>query len=247
MKDLSGKTALITGGGTGIGRATAFALAERGVNIAVNYSSSADSARETADEVRNLGVKAITVAADVSDDDAVHAMVSQVVQEFGDIDILVNNAGKTHFVALDDLEEMRGELWDDIFAVNVKGAFFVTRAAAPQLKRAKGCVVNVASIAGITGRGSSMAYAASKAALLSVTKSFALALAPDVRVNAVAPGIVLTRWVAGRENFVEQQSARAPLQKPAEPTDVAEVICALIDSAGHVTGQTWVVDGGQTL
>ena len=247
MKDLSRKTALITGGGTGIGRATAFALAERGVNIAVNYSSSADSARETADEVRNLGVKAITVAADVSDDDAVHAMVSQIVQEFGAIDILVNNAGKTHFVALDDLEEMRGELWDDIFAVNVKGAFFVTRAAAPQLKRAKGCVVNVASIAGITGRGSSMAYAASKAALLSVTKSFALALAPDVRVNAVAPGIVLTRWVAGRENFVEQQSARAPLQKPAEPTDVAEVICALIDSAGHVTGQTWVVDGGQTL
>ncbi len=247
MKDLSRKTALITGGGTGIGRATAFALAERGVNIAVNYSSSADSARETADEVRNLGVKAITVAADVSDDDAVHAMVSQIVQEFGAIDILVNNAGKTHFVALDDLEGMRGELWDDIFAVNVKGAFFVTRAAAPQLKRAKGCVVNVASIAGITGRGSSMAYAASKAALLSVTKSFALALAPDVRVNAVAPGIVLTRWVAGRENFVEQQSARAPLQKPAEPTDVAEVICALIDSAGHVTGQTWVVDGGQTL
>jgi len=247
MKDLSRKTALITGGGTGIGRATAFALAERGVNIAVNYSSSADSARETADEVRNLGVKAITVAADVSDDDAVHAMVSQIVQEFGAIDILVNNAGKTHFVALDDLEGMRGELWDDIFAVNVKGAFFVTRAAAPQLKRAKGCVVNVASIAGITGRGSSMAYAASKAALLSVTKSFALALAPDVRVNAVAPGIVLTRWVAGREEFVEQQSASAPLQKPAEPADVAEVICALIHSAGHVTGQTWVVDGGQTL
>ena len=247
MKALSGKTALITGGGTGIGRAAAFALAEHGVNIAVNYSRSEDNARETAAELRNFGAQAITVAADVSDDHAVHAMVSQVVQEFGGIDILVNNAGKTRFVTLDDLDGMREEFWDDIFAVNVKGAFFTTRAAAPHLKHAKGCVVNVASIAGITGRGSSMAYAASKAALLSVTKSFALALAPDVRVNAVAPGIVLTRWVAGRENFIEQQSASAPLQRPAEPADVAEVICALIHSAGHVTGQTWVVDGGQTL
>lgn len=247
MTDLKNKVALITGGGTGIGRATALSLAERGANIAVNYSRSYESAVETVEEVRSYGVQAVAVGADISDDDAVRAMVSQVTQEFGRIDILINNAGKTHFVSLEDFEGMREELWDDIFSINVKGTFFVTRAAAPHLQHTKGCVVNVASAAGLTGRGSSMAYAASKAAMISLTKSFALALGPDVRVNAVAPGVVLTRWVAGQEEHVRNRSARTALQKPAESGDVAEVVRALVESAAHVTGQTWVVDGGASL
>ncbi len=244
---LNGRTAIITGGGTGIGRATALLLADRGVNVLVNYSRSADDAERTAAELRTKGVKALPWKADVADDRAVREMIEAAVRELGRIDIVVNNAGKTHYVALDDLEGMKDELWDDIFSVNVKGAFFVSRAAAPELKKNRGCIVNVASIAGTNGRGSCMAYAASKAAMLSVNKSLALALAPEVRVNAVAPGIVMSRWVEGHEDHVEKLSKGTPLGRAATPEDVAEVILSLIERGNLVTGQAWVVDGGFSL
>jgi 3-oxoacyl-[acyl-carrier protein] reductase len=245
--DVRGKTALITGGGTGIGRAIALKLAQNGANIAVNYSRSEADAQETVRQVTALGVHADLFQANVSNNDEVVRMCERVTDRFGRIDILINNAGTTHFVALDDLDGMLEEYWDQIFAVNVKGMFFVSRACAEQLKKNKGCIINITSIAGLNGMGSSIAYAASKAAGISITKSLARVLAPDVRVNSVAPGIVLTRWVEGREDHVQRYGGDTPLGRVARPEDVADLVYGLILGGDFVTGQTVVVDGGVTM
>ena len=247
MKDLKGKTALITGAATGVGRATSLMLAKLGANIAINYSRSESDARSLKENLDRMGVKSLLCPADVSGDDQVRKMVRSVVDFFGGVHILVNNAGVTYYVDMNDLEGMTEEYWDRILAVNVKGNFFVTRACAPELRKNKGQVVNVASIAGFMGRGSCIAYAVSKAAIVSLTKAMARVLAPDVTVNAVAPGIINTRWVRGHEEHVETQSAGTPLKRIAEAEDVAETIAAFVTNAGFVTGQTLVVDGGFTL
>jgi len=244
---LQGKTALITGGGTGIGRAIALILARAGVHIALNFSRSEEDALATRQEVEDLGVRCLTYKADVSQDKQIKLMVSQVVADFGQLDILVNNAGVTHFVEHADLEGMKEEYWDDVMGVNVKGMFFCCRAVAAELKKSRGCIVNISSIAGLTGLGSSIAYAASKAAGISVTKSLARVLAPEVRVNGVAPGIVQTRWVAGQEDHIARLAAGTPLGRVAGPEDIAEVVFSLIANAGFVTGQTIVVDGGNFI
>ena len=241
------KTALVTGGGTGIGRAVALRLAAQGINVAVNYSRSEQDARETAAEVEKAGVEALVVRADVADDAQSRSMIAAVVERFGRLDYLVNSAGTTHFVPYADLDALSGEYWDNIMAVNVKGLFFVCRAAAPHLAAAGGSVVNITSIAGITGKGSSIAYAASKAAAISLTKSLAQTFAPAVRVNSVAPGIVMTRWVAGREDHVTRLGGQTPLGRVCSPDDVAEVVVPLLVSSAMVTGQTVVVDGGAIL
>jgi 3-oxoacyl-[acyl-carrier protein] reductase len=245
--ELKGKVALITGGGTGIGRATALKLANRGVNIVVNYSKSAREAEETVEELKELGVKALAYKADVAKDEEVKAMCRYVVKTLGRIDLVINSAGATDYVSLKDLDGMRDEYWDRAFNTNVKGIFHTVRACKEELIKNKGSVINVTSIAGLTGKGSSMAYAASKAAANSVTKSLALALAPDVRVNAVAPGIVLTRWVEGRDDHIRNLSQGTPMGRPAQPEDVANAIMGLITGGGFITGQILVVDGGFTI
>jgi len=242
--DAKGKAALITGGATGIGRSCALKLAALGTNIIVNYSRSEAEARETVREVESLGARAIALKADVADDAQVWAMVERAVAAFGGLDILVNNAGRTHYVETADLDGVQESQWDEIFDTNVKGTFFVTRACARELKRAQGCVVNVASIAGYLGRGSSIPYAVSKAAVINLTKCLARALAPAVRVNAVAPGVVNTRWVAGRAEHVKRQSEGTLLGRVAGPDDIADPILGLILRADFVTGQTLIVDGG---
>ena len=247
MSKLAGKVALITGGGTGIGRAVALNLARAGADIGINYSRSAEEALKTQAEVKSLGVRCFIYLANVAKDTEVRDMVEKTVKDFGKLDILVNNAGMTHFVEHDDLEGMKEEYWDEIMAVNVKGMFFCSRAAAPELKKSKGCIVNTASIAGMTGLGSSIAYSASKAAAISVNKSLARVLAPEVRVNAVAPGIVQTRWVAGKDQHIAHLADGTPLGRVATPEDVAEVVYSLIAHAGFVTGQTIVVDGGNFI
>lgn len=241
------KVALVTGGGTGIGRAVALRLAAQGLDIVVNYSRSGKDAQETAAAVREAGGECLALQADVADDAQVRRMVDNAIARFGRLDYLVNSAGTTHFVDANDLEGMAGEYWDDIMAVNVKGVFFACRACAPHLKKAGGAIVNITSIAGITGRGSSIAYAASKAAAISLTKSLAQVFAPEIRVNSVAPGIVLTRWVAGREDHVARLGAGTPLGRVCGPDDVAAVVVPLLLTAGMVTGQTVVVDGGAIL
>ena len=242
--DIKGKVALITGGGTGVGKGVALRLAKEGTNICINYAHSEKEAYEAKAEVEALGVKCGVYKADVSDDAQCRNMIAEVLKDFGQLDILVNNAGRTHFVDHSDLEGMKGEYFDDIFNPNVKGTFFMCRAAADALRKSHGVIINITSIAGVTGLGSSIAYAASKAAEISITKSLARVLAPEVRVIGVAPGIVLTRWVEGRTGHIDKLAGDTPLQKVAVPEDIAQTVYALIAHADFVTGQNLIVDGG---
>ena len=241
------RIALVTGSATGIGRASAWLLAERGYDVTVNYSKSEAEAEETAEGVRQRGGRAIVVRADVADDGAVRAMVGRTIDELGGLDVLVNNAATTHFVAHTDLDGLTGEVWDDILNVNLKGTFFASRAAMPHLTRRRGNIVNVASVAGVMGSGSSIAYAASKGAVITLTKSLAKAFAPEVRVNAVAPGPVQTRWLADHQDMVEAAMKQTPLKRPATAEHVATVVVFLADGTTLMTGQVLVVDGGRTI
>lgn len=245
---LKGKVALVTGGGTGIGRACSLAFAREGAAVAVNYSRSKEDAERTATEIRELGGQSLAIQANVASDEEVRRMVDEVEQTCGRLDILVNNAGTTNFVPHDDLEGLTEQNWDAVMAVNVKGTFFASRAAAKAMKKNDGgAIVNIASIAGLTGMGSSIAYCASKAAILSMTKSLARVLAPEIRVNAVSPGITLTRWVDGFGDFVEMNIRKTPLKRGAQPEDLADAVLFLVSGTTFVTGENVVVDGGKIL
>jgi 3-oxoacyl-[acyl-carrier protein] reductase len=240
--------ALITGGGTGVGRSTTLQLAERGFHVAVNYSRSSDDAEQTAAAAREKNVKAITLACDVSDDGQVREMIKRCRAEFGRLDVVVNNAGMTHFVQHTDLEAMTEDKWDRILAVNLKGPFFVSRAAIPLLRAGGGgSIVNVASVAGVAGSGSSIAYAASKGGLITMTKSLAKAFAPDIRVNAVCPGVIISRWLEDHQDMVEAALKITPLKRASSTDDIADVVTFLACDAGMMTGQALVVDGGRTM
>ena len=244
---LEGKRALVTGGGTGIGRATALLLAREGCDVAVNYSRSRSEAEDTANQIKGLGRSAMAVKADISEEAAVVSMFSQIDNELGQVDILINNAATTHFVPYSDLDGMNGEIWDRILAVNVKGVFFCCREAIRRMKQqGSGSIVSVSSIAGMTGLGSSIAYAASKAAVINMTRGLAASCAPEVSVNAVAPGVVETRWIEGWEKFTDPHREATPMKRHATPEDVALAIYGLILNP-FTTGETIRVDGGRTL
>ena len=247
--NITGKSALITGGGTGVGRAVVVQLARLGVSVAVNYSQSKTEAESTAKDAQNLGAKAMAVQADVSDESQVQRMVHRVRETLGPIEILVNNAAFTRFTDLADLDALSQREWERTFAVNVSGTLYCTRAVAPMMKSSGwGRIVNISSIAAFTGSGSSIAYCASKAAVLSLTRSFAKVLGPEITVNAVAPGLIDTRWIAARENLdqiKEKYRKETPLHRVLTPDDVAEVVLSLIANMNLVTGQTIVVDAGK--
>lgn len=251
--DLKGKTAIVTGSSVGVGRETAIQFAQRGANVVINYSRSEDDAREALSLVEQAGVKALLIKADVANDAEVRLMVARTVEELGSVDVLVNNAGTTHFVNFADLEGMEEEMWDKILAVNLKGPFFCSRAVAPAMKDAgQGAIVNIASIAGIKAVGSSIAYAASKAGLINMTIALARVLAPDIRVNCVAPGFIDTRWLRqGLGDFYEPAKKRTaeqtPLGRVSTPEDIAQVVLGFIEGADFVTGQTTIVDGGSSI
>ncbi len=241
--------ALITGAATGIGRAAAVALAAAGYDVAINYSRSEQAARETAALALAKGAKTLLYRCDVSDDPAVRKMLAAVEREFGRLDALVNNAGTTSNVKPSDFEAMTTEEWDRVFAVNVRGMFQVTRAAAPLLKAARGSIVNTASIVGLRPGPQPLPYAASKAAVVSLTKLLALNLAPDVRVNAVAPGWMEGDWMQRMlgdryEDLMARRAKSTPLRRCATAEDVAEVMVSLITSNRFVNGEIVVIDGG---
>jgi len=245
--DLNQKVALVTGGGTGIGRATSLALAKRGATVIVNYSRSQKEAEYTVQEIDRAGGKAVAIQADVANDREVREMANTIGQRFGTVDLLVNNASITHHIPLADLEAATEEVWDELYDVNVKGMFYCARAVAPFMQKQKqGAIVNVGSVAGLTGIGSSLPYAVSKTAVHGLTKSLAQALAPVIRVNAVAPGAVQTRWWAGREEKMKQLSGSILLERISTPEEIAAFICAVLEQ-DSLTGQIITVDSGQTL
>ena len=241
------RIAIVTGSATGIGRSVAWRLADRGFAVTVNYSKSKAEAEETADGVRARNAEVLLHQANIGDDSAVRGLVEATLLAFGGLDVLVNNAATTHFVDHRDLDGLTEEVWNDILQVNVKGTFYGCRAAMPHLKARSGNIVNIASVAGIAGSGSSIAYAASKGAVITLTKSLAKAFAPEVRVNAVAPGPVQTRWLADHQDMVEQAMRVTPLKRPATPEDIADATVFLADGNRLMTGQVLVIDGGRTI
>jgi 3-oxoacyl-[acyl-carrier protein] reductase len=253
--ELAGRVALVTGGATGIGRAAVLRLARAGAaGVAINYRSSAAEAERVADEVRGVGAEPLCIRADVRSDVEVRSMIGRIGARFGRLDVLVNNAGVTRWIALADLESLTDEIWDEILDVNLKGAFRCARAAASLLAEGEGMIVNVASISGVQAPPtiSSLAYGAAKAALIHMTRLLAVALAPRVRVNAVAPAFTDTRWLAEHfgdayEETKARAAARYPLRRVGAPDDVAGAILGLITGGDFVTGQTLLVDGGVSL
>jgi 3-oxoacyl-[acyl-carrier protein] reductase len=241
------KVALVTGSATGVGRACAVRFAELGYAVVVNYSKSEADALETLSLVEAAGVPALLCKANVADRAQVTEMIAATEATFDRLDVLVNNAGTTHFVAHTDLDALTDEVWQDIFGVNVMGTFYCIRSAMPLLKASKGSVVNVTSVAGLSGQGSSIPYCASKAAINCMTQSLARAFGPDVRVNAVAPGPIKTRWLEGREAQIATFLEQAPLGRAADPDDIADAIVYLATGTTLTTGQVLVVDGGRTM
>ncbi|MBX7168812.1 MAG: SDR family oxidoreductase [Pirellulales bacterium] len=251
--EIQGKAAIVTGGGTGVGRAVSLMLAERGCSVVINYSKSRDEAEATAAEVEKLGVRGIAVQADVAGDEACRKLVQTAVDACGGLHVLVNNAGTTEFLPHNMLDEITDPMWERILAVNLKGPFQCTRAARePMLAAGGGAVVNVSSVAGIIGVGSSIPYACSKAALNNLTIMLARVLAPQIRVNGVAPGFIAGRWLEQGlgpmyEPMKKHYEKRLPLGRVCEPEDVAAAVMSLIVGSDMITGQTIVVDSGMTI
>jgi len=244
---LKDRVALITGGGTGMGRATALLFAREGASVAVNYSRSRADAEEVVEQIRDQGGKAIAIQASVAKETEVIAMMRRVEEEFGRLDALINNAGWTHRVPHEKLDELTDEIWDQTFDVNVRGVFYCVRAAAPLLRKQEGAsIVNNASIAALTGSGSSIAYAAAKAAVATMTMSLARALAPEIRVNAIAPGFVRTQFANWPAEMYEKVLTRIPLQRLPTVEDIANAMLFLVADARSTTGEMILVDGGMT-
>jgi ketoreductase RED2 len=240
---LDGKVALVTGSSSGIGEAVARSLAAEGAKVVVNSTTSVEAGERVAGELPD----ATYVQADVADEASARRLVDATVERYGRLDVLVNNAGTTAVIPHHDLEAATPDVWRRIFDVNVIGTWQVTVAALPHLRASgDGSVVNVTSLAGVRQTGSSIPYAASKAALNHLTRLLANVVGPEVRVNAVAPGLVDTPWTADWDTVREVVRSAAPLRRTATPEDIAEMVVALVRSA-YTTGAVVVVDGGLGL
>lgn len=246
--DLNGAVALVTGGNGGLGQRICHKLAEEGVNVAVMYAQSRDQAEGVArDLTSRYQINAAAFQCDITDDTAVAKVVDDVTKRFGRLDILVNDAAYNHSVQFTDLDGLTMELWDKIIAVNLTGPMRLIKAVAPVMKaQGRGRVVNISSVAGIGPTGSSIAYAVSKAGLIHLTKCMAVALAPNVTVNCVAPGLLEgTRATANlRPEFIAQGAATSLLKKPADKDDCADMVVTMCRSE-TMTGQTTLIDSGR--
>jgi 3-oxoacyl-[acyl-carrier protein] reductase len=243
--------ALVTGASRGIGRSTALELARQGYDVVVNFSSSRSAAEAVAGEAERLGVRALPVQADVADEAAVRAMVDEAGRAFGRLDALVNNAGTTTGTVQADIDGLRMDDWDRVFAVNVRGLFQVTRACLPLLQAAPAAaVVNLCSIAGLRPSAQPLPYAASKAAVANLTRTLAAQLGPrGIRVNAVAPGWMEGEWMERTleehyRRLMDRRASQTPLRRCVTPDEVAITIANLVTSNPFVTGEIVVIDGG---
>src|SRR3954464_935885 len=248
------RVGLVTGAASGIGRAAALALARAGYDVAINYSRSEGPAREVAAEAAKAGATTLLCKADVSDDASVRAMLKEVEQKFGRLDVLINNAGTTANVEAkpSDLEALPVEEWDRVFVVNVRSVFIVTRAALPLLRKTESpCIVNAASIVGLRPGPQPLPYAASKAAVVNLTKTLAWNLGPEVRVNAVAPGWMEGDWMKRMlkdkyDDLMGKRAKATPLKRVVTADDVADTMMSLVQGNRFVTGEIIVIDGGFT-
>lgn len=247
------KSAIVTGSATGVGAATALLLAQRGYDVLINYSKSEREARDAEAACRAAGADTLLLRGDVADDAACRALVDAAVGRWQRLDALVNNAGITTFEGGGAWDAMDAAAFQRIVGVNVVGTFQMVRAATPHLRAARGAIVNVSSIAGALGIGSSVPYIASKGAVNAMTLHFARALAPQVRVNAVCPGLITTRWFVdgiGQQGFEKLKSGyeqTTPLQTAASAEDVADAVVWLIDGARTTTGELLLLDSGRHL
>jgi 3-oxoacyl-[acyl-carrier protein] reductase len=242
---LKGQPALVTGAGTGIGRAIVRAFAREGAPVAVNYSKSRAQAEEVVGQIKAAGGQALAVQGDVSKEADARQLVETVVREWGRLDILVNNAGWTRRTPHTELAALTDDIWQRTLGVNLLGAWYCIKHAIPEMQRqGRGVIINITSVAAFSGKGSSMAYAASKAALTSLTRSLARAFGPTVRVNNLAPGLVETGFVDWPPG--EYEAGRREVSTPDLPTveDLAEAAVFLAADARATTGSTLFVDGG---
>ncbi len=245
---------IVTGSATGTGAACAIQLARKGCRVVVNYTKSEGDAKETVAACKAAGTEAILVKADVARDADCRALAQAALDKWGRIDALINNAGITKFVAASDLDGLDAEDFQRLYAVNVIGPYQMIRACVPAMKKqGKGAIVNISSVSGVMGIGSSTAYIASKGGLNAMTLALARSLAPEIRVNAVCPGLIETRWHLDRYSKEEYARFKAnyektvPLAKAASADDVAEVAIWLIEGADLVTGESILVDAGLHL
>lgn len=252
--ELKEKVAVITGSSVGVGRATALGFAERGCAVVINYNRSQAEAEEAAELCRDKGANSIVVQADVSVEADCGRLIQTAVDSFGHLEILVNNAGVTEFIEFSDLEALTEDIWMKILRTNLLGNFFCSRAAVPHMQKAgEGVIVNVGSIAGFLGHGSSIAYSASKAAVINMTKCFARTFGPEIRVNGIAPGAIDTRWLhkglgeKAFEGLRESLIRTTPLEVMATAENVANAIIWMAEDARMMTGETIKFDGGQHL
>src|SRR5712692_2502102 len=242
---LQNRVSVVTGGGTGIGRAISLLLAREGAAVVVNYARSREAAEEVVREIEQAGGCAQAFRADITQEAEVKTMFAEVASRWGRLDLLVNNAGWSTRIPHHKLDELTDEIWDRTLNTNPRGAFYCVRAAAPLLRQTPGGnIVNIASAAAFHASGSSIVYAASKAAMVSMTKSLARALAPDIRVNAVCPGLVRTRFAGWPPEAFEHGTAVTPIGRLATVEEVAQTALFLAVDATAMTGEALIVDGG---
>jgi 3-oxoacyl-[acyl-carrier protein] reductase len=250
----SRKVAIVTGSSRGVGAATARLLAEKGYNVVINYSKNEKEAKEVQSVCKALDAETLLCRADISEDADCRRMADETLAKWGRIDVLVNNAGTTKFCAHNDLEGLVKEDFLRIYSTNLVGPYQMIRAVAPQMKSiGQGVVVNIASIAGVKAIGSSVAYCASKAALINMTVALARVLGPEIRLNAICPGFIQGEWLRQgmgvekyekTKNFLEE---RLPLRMTATPEMIASTVRYFIEDAVLVTGETLLLDGGYHL
>jgi 3-oxoacyl-[acyl-carrier protein] reductase len=249
--DLTGKTALVTGGASGIGLATVEAFARNGAAVAMNFLRDDPRGPREVERLNGLGHRIIAAPGSVSHPGEAEAMVARAVGDLGRLDFLVNNAGTpaaTAPIPFSDLDALTEEFWQSILMTNLIGPFRCTRAAVGALRQARGAICSTASIAGVQGSGSSIPYATSKAGVINLTRSLARTLAPEIRVNAVAPGFVESPWNRDWPPERKLQSVdKTPMKRACTPEDIAETIFFLCAGGAMITGQTIIVDGGLTL
>jgi 3-oxoacyl-[acyl-carrier protein] reductase len=258
-ENMANKVAIVTGSATGLGAACAVDLAGRGWNVAINYTKSKKEADETYEKVKSKGVQAILVQADMGQDADCRKLAAETLKAWGRVDGLVNNAGTTKFQNQGDLDGVTPEDFDRILRVNVTGPYMMSRAVWPTMKKQwddsqdRGSIVNISSIAGVMGVGTSIPYAASKGALNTLTLSLARWFGPAVRVNTVCPGFIQTRWLLGalgQENYEKLRDAQeqtTPLRQAGTPEQMAEAVIFFLTSASNITGEFLIVDAGTHL